>query len=84
VAINTDRYNAKAHVNKANCVFVKGKLDEAKELYMEALSSESDCIEALYNLGMYRSGMATKFFGPFAHCMRVHLCRVGPQETKTK
>ncbi len=48
LAIKGDRYNAKAFVNRGNCFFVKGKLEEAKELYQEALSIESDCIEALY------------------------------------
>jgi intraflagellar transport protein 88 len=51
-AIRADKFNAKAYVNKANCVFVGGKPDEAKALYEEAISCESDCIPGIYNLGL--------------------------------
>lgn len=62
LAIKADRYNAKAYVNRGNCFFVKQKFEDAKECYQEALSIESDCIEALYNLGLVnkRLGLADK------------------------
>lgn len=52
IATKADRYNAKAYVNKGNCFYVRGRWDEAKEMYQEALSCEADCVEALYNLGL--------------------------------
>jgi len=52
LAVRADRYNAKALVNKANYLFVRGELDAAKELYLEAIGVEADCVEAIYNLGL--------------------------------
>jgi intraflagellar transport protein 88 len=51
-AIKSDRYNAKALVNKGNCLFVAGELGRAREMYLEAVGVEADCIEAIYNLGL--------------------------------
>lgn len=51
-AIRSDRYNAKALVNKGNCLFVNGELGRAREMYLEAVGVEADCIEAIYNLGL--------------------------------
>lgn len=50
MAINFDRYNAKALVNRGNCLYVKNEFLRAKEQYLEAIGVEADCIEALYNL----------------------------------
>lgn len=52
VAIKADRYNAKALVNKGNCLFVAGELGRAREMFLEAVGVEADCIEAIYNLGL--------------------------------
>eukprot|EP00599_Poterioochromonas_sp_BG-1_P014444 CAMPEP_0173161308 /NCGR_PEP_ID=MMETSP1105-20130129/18511_1 /TAXON_ID=2985 /ORGANISM="Ochromonas sp., Strain BG-1" /LENGTH=828 /DNA_ID=CAMNT_0014080675 /DNA_START=41 /DNA_END=2524 /DNA_ORIENTATION=- len=52
VAIKSDRYNAKALVNKGNCLFIAGELGRAREMYLEAVGVEADCIEAIYNLGL--------------------------------
>ncbi len=52
LAVKHDRYNAKALVNKGNCLFVRGELERAKELYLEAIGVEADCVEAIYNLGL--------------------------------
>jgi intraflagellar transport protein 88 len=52
VAIRADRYNARALVNKANVLFVSGKLEAAKDLFLEAIGVEADCTEAIYNLGL--------------------------------
>jgi len=52
LAVKTDRYNAKALVNKANILFVHGMFEQARELYLEAIGVEADCIEAIYNLGL--------------------------------
>lgn len=51
IALNNDRYNAKALVNKGNCLFMKNDFRKAKELYLQAIGVQADCIEALYNLG---------------------------------
>lgn len=52
IAIKADRYNAKALVNKGNCLFVHQDLARAREMFLEAVGVEADCIEAIYNLGL--------------------------------
>eukprot|EP00742_Colponemidia_sp_Colp-10_P004661 GILJ01004972.1.p1 GENE.GILJ01004972.1~~GILJ01004972.1.p1 ORF type:complete len:820 (-),score=178.34 GILJ01004972.1:195-2654(-) len=52
IAVRNDRYNAKALVNKGNCLFARDELERAKELYLEAIGVEADCIEAIFNLGL--------------------------------
>ncbi len=37
IAINNDRYNAKALVNKGNCLYMKNDFRRAKEHYLEAI-----------------------------------------------
>ena len=32
-------------------MFVRGDLEGAKELYLEAIGVEADCVEAIFNLG---------------------------------
>jgi tetratricopeptide (TPR) repeat protein len=51
IAVNYDRYNAKALVNKGNCLYIRNDFMKAKENYLEAIGVEADCVEALYNLG---------------------------------
>jgi len=58
-AVRADRYNAKALVNKANALMLRGSLIEAKELYLEAIGVEADCVEAIYNLGLANKKLAT-------------------------
>jgi len=50
MAITYDRYNAKALVNRGNCLYMKNEFLRAKEQYLEAIGVEADCVEALYNL----------------------------------
>lgn len=52
IAIRSDRYNAKALVNKGNCLFINNEYEKAKEHYLEAIGVEADCIEAIFNLGL--------------------------------
>ncbi|KAL3662972.1 hypothetical protein V7S43_011916 [Phytophthora oleae] len=52
LAVRHQRYNAKALVNKGNCLYVKNECERAKELFLEAIGVEADCIEAIYNLGL--------------------------------
>lgn len=52
LAIKSDRYNAKALVNKGNCMYVAGEFGRAREMYLEAVGVEADCVEAIYNLGL--------------------------------
>lgn len=54
LAVKHDRYNAKALVNLGNCLLEQGDMDRAKELYLEAIGVEADCVEAIYNLGLVR------------------------------
>lgn len=56
-AIKADRYNARALVNKGNCLFIKEEYDKSKELFLEAIGVEADCTEAIYNLGIVRKRM---------------------------
>ena len=51
-AVSSDRYNAAALVNRANCLLVFGSAESAKEMYLEAIGVEADCVEAIYNLGV--------------------------------
>ena len=57
VAINADRYNPQALVNKGNCLFVEEKFEEAIKHYKEALQIDSGCNEALYNTGLCHKKM---------------------------
>jgi intraflagellar transport protein 88 len=50
LAMRHNRYNAKALVNKGNCLFLNGELEHARALYQEAMGAEADCLEAVYNL----------------------------------
>lgn len=52
LALDNERYNHKALVNKGNIHFLKEDYLKAKEFYLEAIGVQSDCIEAIYNLGM--------------------------------
>jgi len=52
LAYTHDRYNAKALVNKGNCLLVKGEFEMSKQFYLEAIGVEADCVEAIYNLGL--------------------------------
>eukprot|EP01135_Chromosphaera_perkinsii_P000153 Nk52_evm49s32 gene=Nk52_evmTU49s32 len=52
IAIQSDRYNANALVNKGNCLFCQGNYQKAKEYYQDARNFEASCTEALYNLGL--------------------------------
>lgn len=51
-AVQADRYNAGALVNKGNCCFSNNDLERAVEYYREALTTEASCAEALYNQGL--------------------------------
>jgi intraflagellar transport protein 88 len=52
IAIKADRYNARALVNKGNCLFMSRNLERAKEVYLESIGVTADCLEAIYNLGI--------------------------------
>ena len=51
LSVETDRYCARAWVNKGNIAFAKGDLEAARSNYIEAIAMEADCFEAIYNLG---------------------------------
>ncbi|CAK0873483.1 unnamed protein product [Prorocentrum cordatum] len=52
MAVKADRYNARALVNKGNCMFIHEDFERAKEVYLEAIGVSADCLEAIYNLGL--------------------------------
>lgn len=52
LAVQSDRYNAKALTNKGNCFLRKGDIEKAKQFYSEAISVDAVCTDALFNLGM--------------------------------
>lgn len=52
IAVKADRYNARALVNKGNCMFMSDDFERAKEVYLEAIGVSADCMEAIYNLGL--------------------------------
>lgn len=52
LAIEADRYNAQALVNKGNCLYMAGEYNRAKELFLEAIGVEADCVEGIFNLGL--------------------------------
>mmetsp|Transcript_13666 Transcript_13666/g.36798 ORF Transcript_13666/g.36798 Transcript_13666/m.36798 type:complete len:844 (-) Transcript_13666:172-2703(-) len=52
IAVKADRYNARALVNKGNCMFMNDEYERAKEVYLEAIGVSADCLEAIYNLGL--------------------------------
>ena len=52
IAMKHNRYNAKALVNKGNCMFMRNDLEHARAMYQEAMGAEADCLEAIYNLGV--------------------------------
>jgi len=52
VALASNRYNAKALVNKGNCLFVNGDFTAAKDLYIEAIGIQTDSSQAIFNLGL--------------------------------
>ncbi|ORY40383.1 TPR-like protein [Rhizoclosmatium globosum] len=52
LAIQNDRYNAKAQTNLGNCYYQRAEYDKAKECYQEAISVDALCTEAMYNLGL--------------------------------
>lgn len=51
LAVETDRYNALAWVNRGNIALQRNLLEEAQSDYCEALAIEADRFEAIYNLG---------------------------------
>jgi len=52
LAVQSDRYNARALVNRANCLYERGDFEGAKMACLEAVGVEADCVEAIYNLGL--------------------------------
>lgn len=65
-AIESDRFNVGALVNRGNCCLRQNDLLKAQEYYREALRSEWSCVEALYNfvlvskrLGQYEKALDT-------------------------
>lgn len=59
IALEYDKYNAQALVNKGNCLMQFGKDEEARDMYLEAIGVEADCVEALYNFGLVSKLMGT-------------------------
>lgn len=52
IAVDTNRYNGKAQNNLGNCHHLMGDFEKAREYYLEAVSVDALCVEAMYNLGL--------------------------------
>ena len=52
IAVKISRYNAKALVNKGNCLFIKSDFTRSKEIYLEAIGIQADFFQEIYNLGL--------------------------------
>jgi intraflagellar transport protein 88 len=52
LAVETDKYNASALVNKGCVHYLVKEYDEAKDYFTQALTNESDCVQAIYNLAL--------------------------------
>ncbi|EAY01380.1 TPR Domain containing protein [Trichomonas vaginalis G3] len=66
MALDHDKYNAQALVNKGNCLMQSNHEDEARDQYLEAIGVEADCVEALYNLGV-----VSKMMGQYEEALQV-------------
>ncbi|OHT17654.1 TPR Domain containing protein [Tritrichomonas foetus] len=66
IALEHDKYNAQALVNKGNCLMQAGREEEARDSYLEAIGVEADCVEALFNLGL-----VSKFMGAYDEALQV-------------
>ena len=44
-------------MNKGNCLFMRQEFERAKEMYLEAIGVEADCVEAIFNLGIVNKRM---------------------------
>jgi len=73
VALAQDRYSPKALVNKGNCMFVNGEVASAKNLYLEAIGVQADCIQAIFNLGLANAqlGLAEEAIHAFEKVHRI-------------
>ena len=52
MSVESNRYDARALVNKGNCMLQRGDMEGAKDSYLEAVGVEADCVDAIYNLGL--------------------------------
>lgn len=66
IALENDKYNAQALVNKGNCLMQSNHEEEARDQYLEAIGVEADCVEALYNLGI-----VSKLLGQYEEALQV-------------
>jgi intraflagellar transport protein 88 len=66
IALEHDKYNAQALVNKGNCLMQAGRDEDARDSYVEAIGIEADCFEALYNLGL-----VSKLMGSYDEALRI-------------
>ncbi|OHS94862.1 TPR Domain containing protein [Tritrichomonas foetus] len=76
IALDHDKYNAQALVNKGNCFMQACHEEEARDSYLEAIGVEADCVEALYNLGI-----VSKLMGSYDEALQVFdkLSRIVPK-----
>lgn len=51
LAVETDRFNARAWVNKGNVALSRDLIEDSQADYFEALVAEADRVEAIYNIG---------------------------------
>jgi intraflagellar transport protein 88 len=66
MALENDKYNAQALVNKGNCFMQGGQEEEARNMYLEAIGVDAACVEALYNFGI-----VSKIMGSYDEALQV-------------
>eukprot|EP00924_Labyrinthula_sp_SR-Ha-C_P009055 maker-scaffold_2-augustus-gene-11.33-mRNA-1 protein AED:0.19 eAED:0.19 QI:0/0/0/0.5/1/1/2/0/714 len=52
LAISHNKYSARVLVNEGNSLILQEKLEEARNIFLEAIGVDSSCIPAIYNLGL--------------------------------
>lgn len=55
IARDSDPYNAAAFVCLGNCALRRADYNKARDFFLCALENDAACVEALYNLGRYKS-----------------------------
>ena len=59
-----NRYNAKALVNKGNCMFVRGDLEHARQMYQDLMGYDRAIMETIYGAGPGLAAYAAEFRQP--------------------
>ena len=50
IDVNTNQYNSTAICNKGNWFFINSDFTRVKEIYLEDIGTQLDCVQAIYNI----------------------------------